>query len=58
MSGYGWENEEWRDAQEDRDAFRAAYRRFAGGIEIVGDPEDALAQLSTQDIGEAGSDSP
>lgn len=53
-----WESEEWRDAQEDRDAFRAAYRRFAGGIEIVGDPEDALGDLSSQDVVGEGDDTP
>jgi hypothetical protein len=33
----GRERDEWRDACDD-----APVRRFAGGIEIVGDPEDAL----------------
>ncbi len=32
-----WERDEWRAAQDD-----APVRRFAGGIEIVGDPADAL----------------
>lgn len=33
----GWERDEWWAANDD-----APVRRFAGGIEIVGDPEDAL----------------
>ena len=33
----GWERDEWRGARDD-----SPVRRFAGGIEIVGDPEDAL----------------
>lgn len=35
----GWEREEWKAA---RDADDTPVRRFAGGIEIVGEPEDAL----------------
>lgn len=33
----GWERDEWKAACDDM-----PIRRFAGGIEIVGDPEDAL----------------
>jgi hypothetical protein len=33
----GWERDEWREACDD-----TPVRRFARGIEIVGDPEDAL----------------
>ena len=33
----GWERDEWWRAQDD-----APVRRFAGCIEIVGDPADAL----------------
>lgn len=32
-----WERDEWQEARDD-----TPVRRFAGGIEIVGDPEDAL----------------
>jgi hypothetical protein len=32
-----WERDEWLKARDD-----TPVRRFAGGIEIVGDPEDAL----------------
>ena len=32
-----WERDEWRRARDD-----SPVRRFAGGIEIVGDPEDAF----------------
>jgi hypothetical protein len=53
-----WEREEWQAAQEDRDAFRAIYRRFAGGIEIVGDKEDSLDGLGAQDMGDGGGDPP
>lgn len=35
----GWEREEWHAARADDDT---PVRRFAAGIEIVGDPEDAL----------------
>jgi hypothetical protein len=35
----GWENDEWRAAQDD-----TPVRRFAGGIEIVGDKSDALGE--------------
>lgn len=34
-----WERQEWAAA---RDADDTPVRRFAGGIEIVGEPEDAL----------------
>lgn len=33
----GWEHDEWKAAYDD-----SPVRRFAGGIEIVGDPTDAL----------------
>lgn len=33
-----WERDAWREACGDD----SPVRRFAGGIEIVGDPEDAL----------------
>lgn len=33
----GWERDEWRAARD-----WSPVRRFAGGIEIVGDPDDAL----------------
>ena len=32
-----WERHEWRMARDD-----SPVRRFAGGIEVVGDPADAL----------------
>jgi hypothetical protein len=32
-----WERDEWQAARDD-----TPVRRFAAGIEIVGDPEDAL----------------
>jgi hypothetical protein len=35
----GWERDEWRKACDD-----SPMRRFAGGIEIIGDPEDALEE--------------
>ena len=58
MVEMGWESEEWRDAQEDRDTFRAVYRKFAGGIEIVGDKEDSLDELRAQDMGGDHGDPP
>ena len=35
-----WERDEWKAAYDADDD--VLMRRFAGGIEIVGDPEDAL----------------
>jgi len=46
-----WERDEWQAARDD-----TPVRRFAGGIEIVGDPEDALdegvAERNTAEKGE------
>jgi len=36
----GWERDEWRKACDD-----TPVRRFAGGIEIVGDASDAVDDL-------------
>lgn len=49
-----WEREEWKDAEAARMSHDySPVRRFAGGIEIVGDPEDALddrvAERNTDD---------
>lgn len=47
----GWERDEWKAAQDD-----APVRRFAGGIEIVGDKSDAsderVAKRNTDEEGE------
>lgn len=44
----GWERDEWRAARDD-----TPVRRFAGGIEIVGDASDAwdegVAERNTDD---------
>lgn len=50
-----WERDEWRRACDD-----SPVRRFAGGIEIVGDPTDALdegvADRNTDEKGGSGGD--
>ena len=46
-----WERDEWWLACDD-----TPVRRFAGGIEIVGDADDARDEL--QHLGGVGSDSP
>lgn len=47
-----WERDEWRSARD-----YSPVRRFAGGIEIVGDPEDAydderVAKRNTDEKGD------
>lgn len=42
----GWERDEWKAARDDDDD--TPIRRFAGGIEIVGDPEDALSDADDE----------
>lgn len=52
-----WERDEWKAAYDAND--KMLRRRFAGGIEIVGEPEDALddegvANRNTDNDGEDG----